>query len=144
MAKLRKIDRGFSFEELLEYENHFNEPFEDIFDNSKPQVEKVAYLGYICTRRDEPELTFDEYLDRVRSPNDAQNDAFKLGDETAQYIEELNEERALRMARWCLATAFPPSEYKQLTLLEQQAFFIVLKERNDEQIKEMKKARRRR
>lgn len=143
MANLRKIDKDFSYEELQEYEAKFNEPFEDIFDTSKPQVEKVAYLGYICARRDEPELSFDDYLDRVHSPLVAQNDAFKLDNEMAQYLEELHNERALGMARWCLATSFPPSEYKKLTLAEQQAFFIVLKERNDEQIKQMKKARRR-
>lgn len=144
MSNLRKIDKDFSYEELLEYESRFNESFDEIFDDTKPQAEKVAFLGFLCSRRDCPELTFDDYLDTIRTPLDAQKDAFKVDDELSEYLNELSLERAKRMARWCQATGHPPSEFKKLTVIEQNAFVIVLEERNEEQLKEARKQRRRR
>lgn len=47
------------------------------------------------------------------------------------------------MANWCLATGFPPSEYRQLTLAEHAAFVEVLIERNKAQADEIKKHRKR-
>lgn len=145
MTILRTSDNDFTIDEVVEYENRFVEKFEEIFDDSKPQTEKIAYVAYMKARRDEPSLDWDQFLDDLDGSRAALA-AAAFGEFRPETEEEgwdcdsLRKERALRMARWCLGTSLPPSEYLKLTYIEQQAFIDVIKERNSE----MKKGRGRR
>jgi len=133
MTALRKIDNDFTVSEVIEYERRFNETLDELSDYENPNAEKVAYLGFMRCRRDDLTLTFDQYIEST-SAKQAQIDAF--GGQKEESIEDsLHVERSKRMARWCMATGFGPSEYRSLTFIEQNAFIEVLIERNKEQAK---------
>jgi hypothetical protein len=142
MTGRRKIDNDFALSEVIEYERQFQELLEDLSDEESPQTEKVAYLGFMRCRREDPDLTFDEYIS-VTTARQAQIDAFGAGQEET-IEDQLNKHRAERMSRWCLATGFAPSEYKKLTYIEQDAMVRVLIERKEAENKAMEKASKRR
>lgn len=135
MTYLRKIDNDFTVAEVIEYERKFQETLEDLSDEETPNAEKVAYLGFMRCRRENPDLAFEDYVDNT-TPRQAQVDAF--GDNTEETpADQLHRQRAERMARWCLATGFAPSEYKRLTFVEQTAMINVLIERQKAEAKAM-------
>ena len=135
MTHLRKIDNDFTVSEVIEYERKFHETLEELSDEENPNAEKVAYLGYMRCRREDPELDFDDYLENT-TVRQAQKDAF--GPQQEETVDDmLHRERAERMARWCLATGFPPSEFKNLTYIEQSAMVTVLLERQKAEQKAM-------
>lgn len=137
MYSLSKIDNDFTLEEFDEFERRFKQRLSDAFqDPNAPRFEKIAYLGYMRARRDDSELTFDDYLDTLDDNDQMEQDALG-GDEL---LEEIQRERDLEMARFCYATKIAPSEYLRLTWKQRQAFIDVLEERN----KEIEKQNRRR
>lgn len=140
MPNLRTSDNDFTIDEIVEYERKFVEPFHEIFDSEKPQIEKVAYVAYMKARRDDEDLDFDEFIDNL--PFDITKIAAlafgefrpqtpgEEGEEFQWDTDLLRKEQAIRMARFCQGLAMSPSEYKNLTYIEQQAFIDVLEERN--------------
>lgn len=132
---LRTNDNDFTVHEIEEYENEFLEPFEQVFDDARPQTKKIAFIAYLKARRENPNLQFQDYLRSITaSPLELVGAAF--GDfrpeteDDSWTTDDLRKERALRMARFCMGTGFAPSEYFRLTYIEQQAFIDVIEERN--------------
>lgn len=137
MTSLRKADNDFTVSEVLEYQRKFKETIEEMSEYDNPNAEKVAYLGFMRCRREDTNLTFDFYIENTTAKQ-AQTDAFGGGPDEGERDDELHKDRAIRMSRWCLATGFPPSEYKTLTYVEQNAMVEVLIERAKEQNKASK------
>lgn len=90
VVKKRDKDADFTPKELIKYENTFGEPIGDIQNDEKPRIKKIAYLGWLKCVREDPDLTWDDYLDNLDSLEQAQRDAF--GD--LKKDEEADEEEA--------------------------------------------------
>ena len=138
---LSRKDVDFTPAERIEYERRFNERFRDLADPDNHRYEKIAYVAYMRARREDPELTFDDYLDSLDNSLQLNIEAFGDSSDEEKLNAEMAYERACEEARWCLAMSFPPSEFRMLSTMEQNAYIDVLHERAEEQAKARRKGK---
>lgn len=77
----------YTMEEMMEWEDLTEQPFESLQDATKPRMQKIAFLGHIVAKRDNPKLKFQDYI-KGKSLTDVMKDAFGDLDE-----EEKKEEK---------------------------------------------------
>ncbi len=60
-------DEDFTYAELIEYEELIGESFEEIDNSKKPRLKKLATLGWIRAKRENPGLKFATYIDETEA-----------------------------------------------------------------------------
>lgn len=88
MAELKKRDDDFTPAEMIEYETIVREPLSEIENGDKPRLKKFATLGWLRARRENPDLTIDQYIAGAKSFDEIMKDAF--GDQSEEKKEKTN------------------------------------------------------
>lgn len=93
-AKRDKLD-PLNFKEIMEYETLTKEGFDDlqdlIQDSKRPKYANIAYLAWIRAKREDANLSFDDYITNT-SANQVVKDAFGNLNEDGEETEEAKKE----------------------------------------------------
>lgn len=87
----------FTYAELIDYEDYTGESIDELQNEDKPRLKKIAYLGFIRAKREDQNLRFDDYIKKY-SADEIVKDAFGVA-ETDEEKKETNSDKPVRSAK---------------------------------------------
>ncbi len=88
-AKKKNKDDDFTYKELMEYERLIGEPLDEINNDEKPRLAKIATLGWLRAKRVN-DVSFDDYVENTDA-DQIVIDAF--GEQTEEKKEKTTSEK---------------------------------------------------
>jgi len=90
-------DDDFTYAELIEYEDLAGESVDELKNEEKPRLKKIAYLGWIRAKRENQALSFVDYINNTEAEQIVK-DAFG-SPETDEEKKETNSDKPVRNAK---------------------------------------------